>query len=191
MPLESSSCATSTVHRSQFTVLNSPFSIHRSQFIVLNSPFSVRHPQFITQPSSQANLSGSVSNRHSLVSPTLGRHLHSCLGCEIVSIHSTQAYMWAMNNISRCGTVCHLLLPLMSCPRGITGSLSPLPEPRSWACKGVFWSSTTLCKTPQHKHIPPSFATIFCPDLDIEFISGASVYQRPNEILLLDQCSHF
>ena len=30
----------------------------------------------------------------------------------------------------------------------LKGSLSPLPEPRSWACKGVFWSSTTLCKTP-------------------------------------------
>lgn len=104
---------------------------------VHSSPFSIHRSQFITQPSSQANLSGSVSNRHSLVSPTLGRHLHSCLRCEIVSIHPTQAYMWAMNNISRCGTVWHLLLPLISCPRGITGSLSPLPEPRSWACKGV------------------------------------------------------
>ena len=153
MPLESSSCATSTVLRPQFTVLNSPSSIHRPQFTVPSPPYPVHRTQstIFTQPSSQANLSGSVSSCHSLVSPTLGRHVDSCLRCEIVSIHPTQAYMWVMNNISQSGRVCHLILPdtvLMPCPRGITGSLSPLPEPRSWVCKGALWSPTTLCRAP-------------------------------------------
>ena len=101
---------------------------------VYSLPSIVHRPQFIIQLPSQANLFASVSNRHFLVSPTLGRHLDSFPRCKIVSIHPTHAYMWVMNNIPRCGIVIHLILPdtVLMPSRGITGSLSPPPEPRSW-----------------------------------------------------------
>ena len=85
------------------------------------------------------------------------------LRCEIVSIHPTQAYMWVMNiSLEMAQLVCHSILPdivLISCPCGITASLSPLPELQPWACKCGFWQYYAECL--RCERIPQSFSAIF------------------------------
>ena len=84
-----------------------------------------------------------------------------------------QVHTWAINNIPRSGTVC-LMLPdtvFMSCPRGFT--VSPLPELRPWACKGVFWQYYAECLWCER--IPQSFSAIFAQPIT----SSLSAVPRP------------